>query len=161
MNVFISYSINDNDQYILTLLSAKLREKNFVVKTSQNFYGQYLDYGTQNDIHFSNLFVGLLTGSGIELNRVLEEWRYAQSKNIPTLLLIEDTVNINRTFRGNYILFNRFRPQSAINEINNRMSPPPARRVATQSKKSDDIIPWLLGGAALVAILSVLSNDKK
>ena len=109
-----------------------------------------------NEINESHLFIGLITDYGDEKNRVIEEWRHAVSKNIPNLLLIEDTVPIQPNFRGNYVRFNRFNPQSAMNEINKRMT-----SVSTPvSKGPDDIIPWILGGAALLAILSFL-NDKK
>jgi len=156
-----SYSINDNDQYILTLLSSKLREKNFNVNTSLNFYGQSLDFSTKNEIQYSNLFIGILTGQGIELDRVVKEFRFAQSCGVPNLLMIEDTVNINPNFRGNYILFNRYNPQNAINEINRRMNPQPSRTTSVQTKKSSDLVPWVLGGVALLAILSALSSDKE
>jgi hypothetical protein len=151
MKAFVSYSINDNDQYLLTLLSSKLREKNFVVVTSQNFYNRNLDYSTQYEISNSHLFVGIITGRGIEKDRVLKEWNYAISRNIPTLLLIEDTVSVNPGFNGNYILFNRYYPQNAINEINRRM----------QIQGSNEALPWILGGAAILAILALISNDKK
>jgi hypothetical protein len=151
MKAFISYSVNDNDQYLLTLLSSKLREKNFVVVTSQNFYSKVLDFNTQNEINDSHLFIGIITGQGVESPRVLQEWRYSQLRNIPTLLLIEDSVSINQNFNGNYIRFNRFNPELAINEINKRMSLQP----------TNDAVAWILGGAALLAILALLSDDKK
>lgn len=156
MKAFVSYSVSDNNEFILTLLSSKLREKLFVVNTSQNFYSNILDYNTMNDINESHLFIGIITGYGNERNRVLEEWRHATSRNIPNLLLIEDTVPVLQTFTGNYIRFNRVNPQNAINEINRRMMP-----TTTATRSSDDIVPWILGGAALLAILALLSSDKK
>jgi hypothetical protein len=156
MKAFVSYSVSDNNEFILTLLSAKLREKYFIVNTSQNFYNNILDYNTMNEINETHLFVGIITGYGNERNRVLEEWRYAVSRNIPNLLLIEDTVPVQQNFEGNYIRFNRLNPRNAINEINRRMTP----TAPSKSKKSEDIVPWILGGAALLAILALLSNEK-
>jgi hypothetical protein len=158
MKAFVSYSVSDNNEFILTLLSSKLREKKFVINTSQNFYNNILDYNTMNEINETHLFIGIITGFGNERNRVLEEWRYAVSRNIPNLLLIEDTVPVQQTFTGNYIRFNRINPQRAINEINRRMTTPVT---TSTTKNSDDIVPWVLGGAALLAVLALLSGSKK
>jgi hypothetical protein len=157
MKAFVSYSVTDNNEFILTLLSSKLREKNFIVTTSQNFYSNIIDYNTMSEIGTAHLFVGIITGTGTERNRVLEEWNYAVQRNVPNLLLIEDTVSVHQQFTGNYIRFNRSSPQAAINEINRRMTP---SQPAT-SKSSDDIVPWILGGAALLAIIGLLTSKDK
>jgi hypothetical protein len=156
MKAFVSYSVTDNNEFLLTLLSSKLREKKFIVTTSQNFYSKIIDYNTISEIASSHLFVGVITGTGNERNRVLEEWNCADKHNVPNLLLIEDTVQVHKQFKGNYIRFNRNRPQSAIDEINRRMTP----SQPSTSKSSDDIVPWVLGGAALLAIIGLLSKDK-
>lgn len=157
MKAFVSYSVSDNNEFILTLLSTKLRERNFIVNTSQNFYSGILDGNTMNEINDTHLFIGIITGFGNERNRVLEEWRYAISRNIPNLLLIEDTVPIQNNFSGNFVRFNRMNPQIAIREINNHMTP----ISPSTTKSSDELVPWILGGAALLAILAFLSSDKK
>lgn len=123
MKAFVSYSVTDNNEFILTLLSIKLREKNFNVTTSQNFYSNTIDYNTMSEIGTSHLFVGIITGSGNEQKRVLDEWNYAVQRSVPNLLLIEDTVPIHQQFNGNYIKFNRNSPQAAIDEIHRRMTP--------------------------------------
>lgn len=102
MKAFISYSVTDNNEFIITLLSTKLREKNFIVTTSQNFYGSVIDWNTMIEIANSLLFIGIITRGGIEKNRVIEEWNYAVQKNVPNLLLIEDSVEMNNQFNGNY-----------------------------------------------------------
>lgn len=158
MKAFVSYSISDNNEFVLTLLSSKLRERNFIVTTSNNFYSNVIDYGTMNDIATSQLFIGIITGKGNERKRVLEEWSYAEKRNVPNLLLIEDTVAVTKTFKGNYVKFNRLRPKAAVDEIHRRMTP----TKQNLTKNSDDIVPWILGGAALLAIIGLLtSNDKK
>lgn len=157
MKAFVSYSVTDNNEFILTLLSYKLREKKFIVTTSQNFYSNIIDYNTMSEIGTSQLFVGVITGSGTERKRVLEEWNYAAQRNVPNLLLIEDTVPVHQQFNGNFIRFNRNSPQSAIDEIHRRMTP----SQSTTIKSSDDIVPWLLGGAALLAIIGLLTSKDK
>jgi hypothetical protein len=156
MKAFVSYSVTDNNEFILTLLSSKLREKHFIVTTSQNFYSKIIDYNTMSEIGTSHLFIGVITGKGNERNRVLDEWNYAVQRNVPNLLLIEETVQVHQEFKGNYIRFNRNRPQTAIDEINRRMT----SSQPSTSKSSDDIVPWILGGAALLAIIGLLSKDK-
>lgn len=159
MKAYISYSINDKDQFILTLLSSKLRQNSFIVTTGQNFYGTGLDNSTVNQIVECHLFIGIITRLGMEKNRVLEEWKFAKRRKIPNLLLIEDSIKVQETFQGNYVYFNRRKPQPAIDLINKKM----IQKQTTKIKKSNDIVPWLLGGAALLAIIGILSDsgDKK
>ena len=157
MRAFISYSVNDKEQFILTLLSSKLREQEFVLTTSQNFYQNVVDFTTANQIKESHLFIGIITKQGIERKRVIAEWTLAKKWKVPNLLLIEDTINIAKGFTGNFIRFNRKNPKSAIELINSRMNQKPV-----PSKKDSDILPWILGGAALLAIIALLtSGDKK
>ena len=153
MKAFISYSVADNNEFIITLLSVKLREKHFVISTSQNFYSESIDWNTINDIATSMLFIGIITSKGIEKNRVIDEWKYAVNRNVPNLLLMEDSVQLSTQFNGNYIRFNRLKPQKAIDEINRRMTPQ-----SPTSKNSDEILPWILGGAALLAIIGLLTT---
>lgn len=150
--------MNDSDQVIITLLATKLREKNFYVTTSQNFYSNVLDFTTKNQIDSSHLFIGIITNKGHERKRVIEEWRYAHRTSIPCLLLIEDTIKINSDFKSNYVKFNRRNPRSAINEINRRMDP---ANVQHQERNSNnDVWPWVIGGAALLAVIGLLSGEK-
>lgn len=157
MRAFISYSVNDKEQFILTLLSSKLRQQGFVLTSSQNFYQNVVDFTTMNQIKESHLFVGVITKQGIERKRVLSEWNLAQKEKVPNLLLIEDSIDIAKGFKGNFIRFNRKNPKSAIDLINSKMNQKPAN-----TKKESDVLPWILGGAALLAIISLLaSGDKK
>jgi hypothetical protein len=159
MKAFVSYSVSDNNEFILTLLAHKLREKNFVVNTSQSFYSTLLDFGTMRAIDEAQLFIGIITGNGNERSRVLKEWEYTKSKSIPNLLLIEDTVPIQQPFLGNYVRFNRRNPQQAIEVINHKMSLASPNSHAN-SKNADDLVPWILGGTALLAILALFSKNK-
>jgi hypothetical protein len=154
MRAFISHSINDEDQYILTLLSSKLRKKEFIITSSKNFYGTTLDYATQKLISESHLFIGIITRQGLERKRVIDEWKFSKKHSIPNILLIEDTLRIQESFSGNYVVFSRRNPQRAIDLITNKMNSP------TKNTKPD-IVPWILGGAALLAIIGILSENSK
>jgi hypothetical protein len=86
----------------------------------------------------------------------LDEWHYAQSKGIPNLLLVEDTVRTSQPLAGNVIVFNRRKPQKAINLIK--------KHVETSSSKvgkQEDNIAWTLGGDALIDILEWFEINAK
>lgn len=156
MNAFISYSINDKDQVIVTLLSNNLRKQGFNITTSQNFYSNILDFTTKRKIDNSHIYFGIITKRGREKERVISEWKYAKKMSTPNILLIEDTVRLNNKFTGNYIIFNRNNPQKAVFEIQNKMKN--KRKVETNN--NDNIWPWIIGGAALLGIIGLLSKDE-
>ncbi|MDH5382687.1 MAG: toll/interleukin-1 receptor domain-containing protein [Cyclobacteriaceae bacterium] len=151
MKAFISYSLNDHDQYILTLLASELQKKGFVIKQSNDFHTEMSSL-TKVNINKAQLFIGIISGTGIEKERVQKEWRLANVANIPSILLIENTVKVSPDFKFSYIVFDRHNPNYAIEELKRRI---------TQEKKNDtsDALAWVLGGAALLAIISLLSKD--
>lgn len=157
MKAFISYSINDKDLVIITLLSNNLRKQGFHISTSQNFYNDLLDYTTKKRIENSHVFFGIITKIGREKERVITEWKYAKRIKIPNILLIEDNFKLNSNFSGNYILFNRKQPQIAISKIQNKI----ANINKNKININKNIWPWVIGGAALVAIIGLLSSDGK
>jgi hypothetical protein len=153
MKAFISYSVSGDNEYILPLLSSKLREKKFAVTTSQNFYSQEIDYGTMSDIRSSHLFIGIITAGGKEYQRVLEERTYAISQGIPNLLLIEEGVILSEVVGGNIIKFNSQSPKTAIDEINNRIY-----SSTSKQKSTFEALPWVLGGVALASVVAAFSK---
>lgn len=155
MRTFISYSINDTDQYLLTLLSSELYKKGVTITQSNDFH---LDMSslTKVNINKSNLFIGIITGYGQEKDRVLKEWRLANVSNIPSILLIENTVPIDPNFTNPYIIFDRNYPQNAINQLNQKIT-----ELKKEIDKNPNALPWILGGAALLAIFGLLSSDEK
>jgi hypothetical protein len=153
MKAFISYSLNDQDQYILTLLSTELRNRGFVIRQSNDFHSE-MSALTKVNINQSQLFIGLLTGDGHELDRVQKEWRLANTATIPSILLIENTVNIDLNFNSPFILFDRHNPQYSIDVLNAQMT-----KLKGKTSKDSNAWAWLLGGAAVLAIIGLLSDD--
>jgi hypothetical protein len=154
MKAFISYSIVDDEQYLITLLSNKLRGDGYTLVTSTNLYGNTLDFTTTQQISTSQLFIGIVSYNGQQRNRVLKEWQNAVNNRIPSVLLIEQNLRIEAgTDPSTYIRFNRNNPQPAIDEIQKRMS----------SKKpiEDETTGWVLAGAALLALIALFSSSKK
>lgn len=77
---------------------------------------------TKVNIQKSNLFIGIITGYGQERDRVFKEWQLANVSNIPSILMIENTVQINPNFGSPYIIFDRNYPQEAINQLNSKIN---------------------------------------
>jgi len=151
MIAYVSYSLNDHDQYILTLLARELNAKGMIVKQSSDFHSN-MSSVTKHNIYKSELFIGIISGAGMEKNRVINEYNYAVQCNKPSILLIENTVQLPPGFRANYILFDRHNPNHAINILKQRTS-------RAKRKNNSDAAAWVLGGAALLAIIGLLAND--
>lgn len=154
MKTFISYSINDTDQYLLTLLSSELYKKGVTITQSNDFH---LDMSslTKVNINKSNLFIGIITGQGQERERVLKEWQLANVSNVPSILMIENTVPIDPTFKSPYIIFDRNYPQNAISQLDRKMA-----ELKKEIDKNPNALAWILGGAALLTIFGLLSSDE-
>lgn len=153
MKAFISYSLNDQDQYVLTLLATELRNRGFVIRQSNDFHTE-VSALTKVNINQSQLFIGILTGDGHELERVQREYRLATTAGVPGIYLIEDTVHIAQDFNLPYILFNRHNPQLAIDALNQKMA-----QLKGKTNKDSNAWAWVLGGAALLAVIGLLSSD--
>jgi len=153
MRAFISYSVNDADQYVLTLLSSELQNKGFTIYQSNDFYSEISSL-TKVNINKSQLFIGLMTGFGQERDRVFKEWQLANTATIPSILLIENTVQIDPNFSYPYIVFDRNHPQNAVDQLKNKIN-----ELKKELGKDSNAMAWILGGAALLAIFGLLSDD--
>lgn len=154
MKVFLSYSLNDRDLFILTLLGEELNKKGFYINQSNDFNTRMSPLTIVN-INNSSLFIGLISGTGHEKSRVEREWQIANSKNIPCILLIENTVPINRNFESQYIIFDRFDSHKAIEELNKLITK------KKENQNDSNALAWILGGAAVLSIISLLNKENK
>ena len=156
MKAFLSYSLNDSDQFILTLLAEELTSRGFSI-TQSNDFNTEMSLITKSNNHKSNFFIGLISGKGNEKNRVENEWRLAYDSKIPSVLIVEDTVTINNTFKSHCIFFNRNNPDKAVQEL--------SMKIQSMKKRVNDdsnAWAWILGGAALISLISLLnSNEEK
>jgi hypothetical protein len=157
MIAFISYSLNESEKYVLTLLAQKLQERGFSLTSG---YGQslgFVDFQTENEIKNSSLFIGVITSSGrYNSTKVYLELQVAQKYNKPIILLVEDTVPLDFGIANfpNLIKFNRYYPHLALNEVKNRIQ-------FSKSDQQDNSLAWILGGAAALALIAYLSSEKK
>ena len=145
MKAFISVSVNDESERFV--FGHKLLEKQFGVGSNSNWEKE-LDFVIKRQIEWSHLFVGFMTTEK-DMQIVLNEWHYAQSKGIPNILLVEDVVQLPDNLSGNIIIFNREKPQKAISEIKKRMK----MTLPSKTLKREDVIAWTLGGEALIDVL--------
>ncbi len=154
MRAFLSYSLNDTQQYILTILARKLNEYGFYVNTTHSVYS------VEYELKRSNLFIGILTSNGDSNEKVIQEWDFSIANKVPSILLIEDNIQVStRLTHPNIIYFNRFDPQNAIQvaqERIKRFSPP----LVAQKENNENALAWVLGGVAVIALIKLLSEDK-
>ncbi len=155
MKAFLSYSLNDRDQFILTLLAKELSLKGFSINQSNDFNTQ-MSQLTKVNISKSNLFIGLISGKGIEKVRVQNEWSLANNSNIPSILIIENTVTVSQDFHYPYIVFDRHNPHFAVGQLNNIIS-----EMKKETNNDSNAWAWILGGAALLSIFNLLGKDEK
>jgi len=154
MKVFLSYSLNDSNLYIIPLLVGHLQKQNMEVLTS---------YETSNSSPFNNfqsmnanLFIALITKSGLQNEKVRKEWNNAVKSKIPSIALIENTFNLSNEYKTlpNIIRFDRINPSLAINQIQTNRN----NSAHTENNDSNGLA-WILGGIAAIALLKLLSKD--
>ena len=152
--VFISYSIEDSNLHLISLLLEHLRKNNYSVSVSN----QWIDSDLK--IANSDIFIGIITNKSNSIDYVVKEWQIARKNNIPYVLIVEEGVNVDESSDINFIRFNRANPQSAINQLFNLN-----KHTVAQKKKenADDVADVLLGVAVvagIAALISVLSKNK-
>ncbi|MFK7799083.1 MAG: hypothetical protein AB8E82_16645 [Aureispira sp.] len=159
MKAFLSYSLTDNDQFVIPLVTQKLQNKGFFVTNGSYKVGNEIDVHTLNEINTSSLFIGIITNTANANQRVYKEWWHSSNRRIPSFLLVEDTYNLNPSLNlenhPNLIRFNRNYPERAIDTIKLQIN----KSKANNNSKLDEAVPWLLGGAALIALVALLSSD--
>ena len=139
---------------IVSLLSAKLREKQIDIVTSHNFfYTDELDFTTKHEIDRANLFIGIISKSTGFRDRVIQEWNHAKATGIPTILLAENGVRIDYADPDdNIVWFDRNDPNKALGKINKKMKLP--------SDNTSSAWGWFIAGAIIIGIIQLFSNNE-
>ncbi|WP_028978183.1 hypothetical protein [Sporocytophaga myxococcoides] len=176
MKAFISCSINETEKYIISILAIELGQKGFVLKSSFN-----TDHGSEvmadistNEIINSRLFIGILSSKGNNKTKVLQDYKYARFMRIPSLLLVENNVKFRQDIDKlpNVIRFDRDNPELSIQKVKKIISPDKKRQLKPIAKKNsitkkeeffdnNDGLALVLGGAALIALIALLSSNDK
>ena len=145
MRVFISYSFHDEELYLLSLLINKFKEQGHNIDTSD-----YLFENNKYNINRSDLFVGLIINHSESINKVIEEWNIAKGVKKKSILLIEEGIQVSdKTI--NYIRFNRFHPEKAIQELLAK------NQHQTVKKKNTDVEDILIFSGIVVGVAALIS----
>lgn len=151
MRVFISYSFQDGELYLLSLLVDKLQKQGHQIRTTD-----FLLENNKFHVNSSDLFIGIITNYSDDITNVLDDWEYAKKLNKKTILLIEEGVQVNDSSIS-FIRFNRRNPEIAINHLLGNKPNAPA-------KKNSNLEEGLLIGGIIVgvaALISLLSGTNK
>lgn len=161
MRAFISYSLNDSEQFVLSILAHKLKEQGFIVSSSYNLSSSLIDFQTYSQLNKSTLFIGIITGSGMDINRVYSEWQVALQRRIPAILLIEDVVAISQELQNhpNIVRFNKLSPEVSIEAVRQKISASSQVSIPTNEQSNDNKAAWLLGGLAVLLLIGLLSKE--
>jgi hypothetical protein len=144
MKVFISYSFQDGELYLLSLLIDKLQIQGHQIRTTD-----FLLENNRFHLNSSDLFIGIVTNHSDDISNVLNDWEYAKQLNKKTILLIEEGVNVSDPSIS-FVRFNRNNPEVAINQLL-------GVKPNTPAKKSSDLEDGLLIGGIIVGIAALIS----
>ena len=159
MKAYISPSVADDDQNILSALSKKIR-KGITLVSGYHKYGQNNSELAFYEISKSNLFIGLIAGNSTESVRVYNEWQYALKSGTPALLLIENTVNIDdfplMKKHPDVIRFNRSSAASLNKTIQLVREKSDAASNRAENSHFVRETAWFLGGPVVLTFLNIL-----
>ena len=153
---FISYSMDDSELFVLSLISEYLSKNGYYINTSYSTVsvGQNIQNTIQNQILKSDLFIGIASYTGINSQWLVNEWQTAQSNEKTAVFLIEDNVTINPTFlKNNFVIrFNRQYPEESLRYL---------QEMIDKQKKdnSNKALNWVVGGLLGIAIIKLLSDE--
>jgi len=160
MKVFVSYSFQDSELYVITLLFEQLRENGFSVDSSDfSNNGLYNNY----KISESDFFIGIITNNSETINEVIQQWHVATNLNKQSILLIEDNVYVQDPQAIKFIRFNRFNPRMAISQLFSIPTRPLPATIpnAKVSKEVENAVAAGLIIVGLAALISILSGSNK
>lgn len=154
--VFISYSIEDSNLYLITLLLEHLKRNDYSVSVSAHWEG------SESKIANSDIFIGIITNNSNSVGYVEKEWNIAKQNNIPYVLVVENGVKITNPQSISFIRFDRSNPDEAIIQlfqIKDSNLP-----IAKKKKNKDDLVSDILKGTILIAgiaaLICLLSKNK-
>lgn len=155
MRAFLSYSLNDDALFVIPLLTKRLQAQGFIVTNGGQSASDVTSSQALSLINTSNLFIGIMTTTGLFNQRVYNEWQYCQANKIPSLLFLEDSYPIDiAPDNPNVVRFNKDNPSTAIQRIEENKQYNRKKRKET----SNELTPYILGGTALTALAILLSK---
>lgn len=160
MKAYISGSLADDEQNIISALSKRIRTNGIAPTGGYHKFGQNNNELAFHEINKANLFIGVITSNSTEIERVYNEWQFALKSETPALLLIEDTVDTN-TFPSinshpDVIRFNR----SSKTNLNKTIQMVRAKSDAASNRVENSPFvreaAWFIGGPVAITLLNIL-----
>lgn len=153
---FVSYSVEDSNLHLITLLLEHLRKNNYEVSVSTLW--------SDSDMRIANadIFIGIITNKGDSINYVVEEWQTARRNKIPYVLVVENGVKIEDPESLSFIRFNRSNPQEAIDRLFNirQKSANVSSTKKNYGNSTSDVIIGVAIIAGIAALISLLSKNE-
>lgn len=168
MVAFISYSVSDDDYAdIVAPLAWKLDDQGFYPSTAGYFKveGSLMEEAMFK-IKAAHLFIGILATTKIKAStaealqqRVINEWEYAVSRKIPSLLLLDKSIKLSKPLSNseNIIPFDRNDPKKAISFVEKALFE--AQRPIKEDKTN--VAAWIFGSDSILKLISLLSKTVK
>lgn len=152
MRVYVSSSVADDDQNILSALSISVQSDGVSLVSG------YLNRMAFLEIKRSQFFIGLITSQSM-IHTVQEEWQQALQANIPALLLIDETIPLNKypaiRKHSDIITFNRSsqeKMQQTIQAVRNQIDKPGSNTSLVRKAA------WFVGGPIAVKCLNIIAK---
>ena len=150
---FVSYSIEDRNLHLITLLLEHLRKNDYMISVS--------NHGFTNCIINADIFIGIITQNSCNNKQVVSECQIARKNTIPFVLVVENGVKMPSDAQGMFIRFDRSNPQEAIDKLFKIKKPVP---IVPKKKNDDDMVRDVLIGAAVIigiaALIRLLSQNE-
>jgi hypothetical protein len=160
MKAYISPSVPDDEQNILSALSKRISKNGITPTSGYHKFGQNNSELAFFEISKANLFIGVITGNSSEMERVYNEWQFALKSETPALLLIEDTVDCN-----NFPLINKNPDVIRFNRASKSHLNKTIQMVRTKSNAASNRAEnssfvretaWFIGGPVAITLLNIL-----
>ena len=158
MKAYISPSIADDEQDIISALSNKMQKSGFSPSAGYHKFGQQNNQLAFHEISKAKVFIGLIAEGGEELDRVYGEWQHAL-QSTPALLLVENTIRTDKypllNKHPDVIRFNR----SSKKELNKTIQMVRAKINSASNRKESPFIreaAWFICGPIALDFLNML-----
>lgn len=148
MNAYIAYSIEEEERFIIPLLSASLNEKGVYTQSRENELLEPIDRSLIDDV---DIFIGIITDQTF-FDKIIKAYEYAVSKSISSILFLDDrvTVSDDAPFA---IQFSRTMPGKAFENLFTY------RNVRIQGDDLKTNLAFFMGGVILETLTQILGSS--
>jgi hypothetical protein len=166
MRAFISFSVNDSEQNIVSILSMKLQDQGYSTITNYTYSNSVVG------VNKSHLFIGIITSNDNESNKkVFDDWKYATAQNIPALLLVEKNKQIGlfenpfqqaEANNPNFISFDRKNAEPSVAIAQLRIEEA-TKNIAKNEYQHNGTnwLAWMLAGVPAITVMNLFTKGVK